>query len=141
MIVGIRQAALIGSSYGGRVALEVAARWSEKVSALALLCSGSPEHVPSDALRCFAEREDALIAAGDVDGAVDLNVETFLGPEAVLEKFGVRPDQIPENWWTSYQAALRVGLATEVVLPDGPGGPPGPRQSPGGPPRSGGGPP
>ena len=29
----------------------------------------------------------------------------------------LRPDQIPELWWTSYAAAERVGLATEVELP------------------------
>lgn len=80
--LGIEHATLIGSSYGGRIALEVAARWPDMVTALALLCSGSPDHVPGEALRSFAGREDALIAAGDIDGAVDLNVETFLGPEA-----------------------------------------------------------
>ena len=42
------------------------------VAALALLCSGSPEHMPSDALRSFGRREDELIAAGDIDGAVEL---------------------------------------------------------------------
>jgi 3-oxoadipate enol-lactonase len=80
--LGIGRAAMIGSSYGGRIALEVAARWPGMVTALALLCAASPGHVPSDALRSVAEREDALLAAGDIDTAVDLNVETFLGPEA-----------------------------------------------------------
>ena len=37
----------------------------------------------------------------------------------------LRPEQIPDRWWTSYQAALDVGLAVEVEIPDGPGGPPG----------------
>ena len=32
----------------------------------------------------------------------------------------LRPDQVPELWWTSYAAAERVGLATEVELPGGP---------------------
>ncbi|RYV49807.1 hypothetical protein, partial [Pengzhenrongella frigida] len=32
----------------------------------------------------------------------------------------LRPDQLPELWWTSYAAALQVGLAVEVELPDGP---------------------
>jgi pimeloyl-ACP methyl ester carboxylesterase len=78
----IERAALIGSSYGGQVALEVAARRPELVAALVLLCSAAPDHVPSDPLRSFAEREDALLAAGDVDAAVELNVATALGPEA-----------------------------------------------------------
>jgi 3-oxoadipate enol-lactonase len=81
-VLGLRRAALVGSSYGGRVALEVAARRPDLVTALVLLCSAAPDHVPGDALRSFAEREDALLAAGDIDGATELNVETFLGPEA-----------------------------------------------------------
>ncbi|WP_407345510.1 hypothetical protein [Pengzhenrongella phosphoraccumulans] len=32
----------------------------------------------------------------------------------------LRPDELPELWWTSYAAAVRVGLAVEVELPDGP---------------------
>lgn len=80
--LGIERATLIGSSYGGRIALETAARWPDMITSLVLLCSGSPDHVPSDTLRAFGAREDELLEAGDVDGAVDLNVETFLGPEA-----------------------------------------------------------
>jgi pimeloyl-ACP methyl ester carboxylesterase len=34
--LGIGRAAIIGSSYGGRVAQEIAARWPERVSALVL---------------------------------------------------------------------------------------------------------
>ena len=32
----------------------------------------------------------------------------------------LRPDQVPEVWWTSYAAAEQVGLAIEVPLPGGP---------------------
>jgi 3-oxoadipate enol-lactonase len=81
-VLGVGRATLIASSYGGRVALELAARWPELVTTLALLCSGSPDHVPSDTLKSFGAREDTLLAAGDIDGAVELNVETFFGPEA-----------------------------------------------------------
>ncbi|GGP91220.1 alpha/beta fold hydrolase [Streptosporangium pseudovulgare] len=80
--LGIERAALIGSSYGGQVAMEVAARRPDMVTALVLLCSALPGHVPSDVLRSFAEQEEALIEAGDIAGAVDLNVENWLGPEA-----------------------------------------------------------
>lgn len=80
--LGAGPVALVGSSYGGTVALEVAARWPERVRALALLCSGVPGHAPGPALRGFGEREDALLEAGDVAGAVELNLDTWLGPEA-----------------------------------------------------------
>ena len=80
--LGAEAAVLVGSSYGGTVALEAAARWPDMVSALVLLCSGSPGHTPSDALRSIGEQEDALVTAGDTAGAVELMVETWLGPEA-----------------------------------------------------------
>ncbi|RNG24505.1 alpha/beta fold hydrolase [Streptomyces botrytidirepellens] len=80
--LGIERAALAGASYGGQVALEVAAARPDAVTALVLLCSALPGHAPGPALRSFAEREEALFEAGDLAGAVELNVATWLGPEA-----------------------------------------------------------
>ncbi|WP_059011414.1 alpha/beta fold hydrolase [Streptomyces specialis] len=80
--LGIGRTAVVGSSSGGRVALELAARRPERVTALALLNAGAPGHEPGDALRAFGERESALIESGDLAGAVELNVATWLGPDA-----------------------------------------------------------
>jgi 3-oxoadipate enol-lactonase len=80
--LGIGVTAVVGSSGGGRVALEFASRWPARVTALALLCSALPGHPPSPALRAFGEREDALLEAGDVAGATRLNVDTWVGPAA-----------------------------------------------------------
>ena len=80
--LGIGRFAMVGSSGGGRVALDVAARWPERVSALVLLCTALRGHEPSAALRAFGDREDALLEAGDVAGATELNVDLWLGPEA-----------------------------------------------------------
>ncbi|MGA5062950.1 alpha/beta fold hydrolase [Streptomyces exfoliatus] len=80
--LGIERAVVVGSSFGGRVALELAARHPGHVSALALLASGTPVMQPSDELRAWGAREDAMIEAGDLEGAVELNVDTWLGPEA-----------------------------------------------------------
>ncbi|MER7110921.1 alpha/beta fold hydrolase [Streptomyces sp. NPDC000229] len=80
--LGIDRAALIASSYGGRVAVEIAARRPERVTAVALLCAGLPGQEPTDELRAFGAREDALLEDGDVAGAVELNVNTWLGPDA-----------------------------------------------------------
>ena len=74
--------ALVGASYGGKVALEIAARWPRQVTALALVCALMPGYEPTDVLRGFWQREGELIDAGDVAGAVELNVATWLGPEA-----------------------------------------------------------
>lgn len=80
--LGAEQTALIGSSGGGRVALEIAARWSRRVTSLALLCTALAGHEPSAELEAFGDREDALLEAGDVTAATELNVNTWVGPQA-----------------------------------------------------------
>ncbi len=80
--LGLTRVALAGSSYGGLVALEVAARWPETITALALLCADASGHVPSERRRSSGREENSLLEAGDLDGAVELNVRTFLGPDA-----------------------------------------------------------
>ncbi|MCW6008334.1 alpha/beta hydrolase [Micromonospora sp. CPCC 205371] len=80
--LGIDRVALVAASGGGLVAQEVAARWPSRVSALALLCTAMAGHEPSAALRAFGEREDALLEAGDVEAATELNVDTWLTPDA-----------------------------------------------------------
>jgi pimeloyl-ACP methyl ester carboxylesterase len=105
--LGVSRAALVGSSYGGRVALELTARRPGLVTALALLCSASPDHVPGDALRSFAEREDTLLGAGDIDGAAELNVETFVGPQA--------GEAVREQVRRMQRHAFAVQLAAEEV--------------------------
>lgn len=64
------------------MALEVAARWPERADRLVLLCSALAGMQRSPELTGFGDREEELLEAGDVDGATDLNVETWLGPEA-----------------------------------------------------------
>ncbi|WP_435133875.1 alpha/beta fold hydrolase [Actinacidiphila sp. bgisy144] len=107
--LGIARAALLGSSYGGHVALEIAARHPERVAALALLCAGQPGYEPSAELRAFGEREDALLAAGDVAGAVELNVATWLGPEA------------DEPARTALRTMQRRAFDVQLAAPDGAG--------------------
>ncbi|MFI6996755.1 alpha/beta fold hydrolase [Nocardia sp. NPDC050175] len=80
--LGIEHTALIASSYGGEVAMEIAARWPQRMTILALLCTAMPEHNPSPALQAFDTREEALLEAGDIAAAVELNVATWLGPDA-----------------------------------------------------------
>ncbi|MFC7528831.1 alpha/beta fold hydrolase [Actinoplanes sp. GCM10030250] len=81
-LLGAEPATVVGASGGGRVALEIAGRWPERVTRLALLCTAMAGHEPSDRLREFSDREDALLEAGDVAGATSLNVDLWLGPEA-----------------------------------------------------------
>ena len=80
--LGIDQVAVVGSSYGGRVALELATVAPQRVSQLLLLCAAYPGVPRTAAVQAFGEAEDALLEAGDVEGAVALNVATWLGPDA-----------------------------------------------------------
>ncbi|MFJ2862418.1 alpha/beta fold hydrolase [Kitasatospora sp. NPDC087314] len=80
--LGIESAALIGSSHGGKIATDVAALRPAAVTALALLCPGASGRTPGPALRAFAAKERELLVDGDLAAAVELNVETWLGPEA-----------------------------------------------------------
>ena len=79
---GIAAAAFVGASFGGRVALEVATAHPDRVTELVLLCPGLRGVAPTAASEAFDEEEERLIEAGDVDGAVALNVDTWLGPDA-----------------------------------------------------------
>ncbi|MFI8100917.1 alpha/beta fold hydrolase [Streptomyces sp. NPDC086023] len=83
--LGIGAAAFVGASFGGRVALELAAGAPERVRALALLCPARAGFEPGPELTALWEREDALLEAGDVEAAVALNVEHWVGPEATAE--------------------------------------------------------
>lgn len=80
--LGVSEVAVVAASGGGRVALEFASRWPSRVSKLVLLNTAVRGHEPSEALRAFGDQEDKLLEAGDVDGATDLNVQTWVGPEA-----------------------------------------------------------
>ncbi len=80
--LGAERVAVVGASYGGKVAVELAALRPDRVAAVALLCPALPGGTPGADLVSFGEREDALLADGDIAGAVELNVRTWLGPEA-----------------------------------------------------------
>jgi pimeloyl-ACP methyl ester carboxylesterase len=79
---GVEKAALVGSSFGGRVALETASMAPHRVSTLVLLCAAAPLLPPTEDVEAFGEEEDRLLEAGDRHGAVELNVRTWLGPSA-----------------------------------------------------------
>ncbi|MGW7434846.1 alpha/beta fold hydrolase [Streptomyces sp. NPDC054849] len=78
----VQRAVLVGSSYGGRVALTLAALHPERVASLLLLCPGRPGHEPSPELRKFGAAEDVFLDAGDLAGAAEFNARTWLGPDA-----------------------------------------------------------
>jgi 3-oxoadipate enol-lactonase len=80
--LGIERATVVGASYGGRVALELATHYPDRVTSLLLLCAAYLGIDPTPAVEAFGDREDELLEAGDIEAAVQLNVDAWVGPEA-----------------------------------------------------------
>ena len=75
--LGIAQAHIVGASFGGLVALELAATEPARVASLVLLAAALPDTEPSPEMEAFAGAEEAAIAEGRIDDAVAANVETW----------------------------------------------------------------
>ena len=78
---GIDDAAVLGVSLGGRVALEVALARPDLVRSLVLVAPGFPGHEWSEELRAQWAAEEAAFDAGDLDAAVEVSLRTWVdGP-------------------------------------------------------------
>jgi 3-oxoadipate enol-lactonase len=70
-------AALTGASFGGLVCLEAAARWPELVRELVVIGAPLPDHDWSRELVDYGAEEERLIEAGDLEGAIALNIDVW----------------------------------------------------------------
>jgi pimeloyl-ACP methyl ester carboxylesterase len=85
--LGGEPAVLVGSSYGGWVCLEVAARSPELVTELVLL--GAPlfdTESWSDEIEAFGREEESLLEQGDLHGAAILNADFWLESDEPRER-------------------------------------------------------
>ena len=80
--LGLTSFALVGASYGGYVAQQVATAAPDQIERLVLVCTAGAMVEPDIVLRAFWLEERQLLEVGDLDGATELNVDTWLGPEA-----------------------------------------------------------
>jgi 3-oxoadipate enol-lactonase len=72
---------LIGTSLGGRIAVELALEVPESVAALVLVGPGLPGHEWSDEVSAFGAEEEEALERGDLDSAVDANVRLWLADD------------------------------------------------------------
>jgi pimeloyl-ACP methyl ester carboxylesterase len=120
----VSEAIVVGTSLGGRVALEVAVAHPARVSALVLVGSGLPGHEWSDDVQRYWAAEDEAIERGDLAAAADVNVRFWIdGP-------GRRPEDVdPELRRRAHAMQLRalelqvpsyleVGDLEELLVPD-----------------------
>jgi 3-oxoadipate enol-lactonase len=79
--LGVTTAGLVGSSLGGRVALELAVARPDLVAKLVLVASGLPGLDWSEHVRTYGAAEDEAVARGDLEAATELNLRMWVdGP-------------------------------------------------------------
>jgi 3-oxoadipate enol-lactonase len=113
--LGVERAALVGNSFGGSVALSVAALAPDRVTAMMLISTLSPDLAePSDPLRRAWEAETAALEREDVDAAVEAVVDAWTLPDA--------PRSLRERVAAMQRRAFELQLADDggepVEVPD-----------------------
>jgi pimeloyl-ACP methyl ester carboxylesterase len=88
MLDGLRidRAIFVGASLGGWISLQLATAAPERVRGVALLAGTLADSEEWSAeLEAFRAQEEALLEAGDIDGAVALGVRTWVRDPAVAD--------------------------------------------------------
>jgi pimeloyl-ACP methyl ester carboxylesterase len=83
--LSLERAALVGNSFGGAVAMRVAALAPTRISALALISSPPLDLDPSLELKAVWQAEGAALEAGDIEAAVDVILDAWTLPDAPPE--------------------------------------------------------
>lgn len=104
--LAVARAAIIGASYGGGVALDLAAAAPERIAALVLAAPSLPDHDWSPAVRAFGAREDELFEAGEFAAAAALNVDFWIPDAAPDVRAAIHEQQ---------RLAFELQVASEVV--------------------------
>jgi 3-oxoadipate enol-lactonase len=105
----VDRVAVVGASFGGYVALQLATAAPERVKGLVLMASPLDIDDWSPEIQEFRAREDELVEAGDIDGAVELGVRTW-----------VRDPQIEELVREMTRRSFELQVGVEVQMRDQP---------------------
>ncbi|MGZ4198417.1 MAG: alpha/beta fold hydrolase [Solirubrobacteraceae bacterium] len=103
----IPRVALVGNSFGGAVALRIAAIAPVAVSSMTLISPPLPDLEPSPQLQAAWDAEEAALEAGDLDAAVAAVVDAWTLPDA--------PDALRQRVATMQRRAFDLQLAAPDV--------------------------
>jgi 3-oxoadipate enol-lactonase len=81
----MKRAALVGTSFGGMIALDFALESPERVSALVLVGAGIDDHDWSNELEELDNEEVAALERGDIPAAVETQMAWVTGPRRARE--------------------------------------------------------
>ncbi|MEV0720692.1 alpha/beta hydrolase [Asanoa sp. NPDC050611] len=115
--LGIERAAIVGNSLGGYISLEFATRWPDRVTHLGLLAAPVSGWEWSPVVRDYGAAEGKLLEAGDLAGALGLNLDMWVrGP---VREWSPELNAIAQ----AVAPAMRTGLGNQTVtesfeLPD-----------------------
>ena len=85
--LGIEKAHIVAVSFGGKVALDFALTYPEKVTSLVLVAPAVGGEERSEEVQQFNREEEALLEQGDLAAAAELNVRTWVvGPMRTPEQ-------------------------------------------------------
>lgn len=117
--LGLDRVHLVGSSFGAGVAVEVALTAPERAASLVLgPPGGSLIATRTDALSAFTTREADALDRGDIDGAVEANIEAWIvGSGRTLADVEPRVvDQVRGMQRSAFEASERLGDVEEREL-------------------------
>ncbi len=104
-----------GNSAGGLAVLEAAVTAPERFARLLLLAPGLPEWDWAPDLIAYAEAEEAALAAGDFDTAVQLNVDMWVHDPAHREPVAVMQRRAFENQQKRPFEEIELGVGGDLV--------------------------
>ena len=111
--LGIHRAAIVGNSFGGAVAYNLAVVAPERVTALVLVSAPAPDLDPSGELAAVWEAEESALERGEIEAAVRAVVDTWTLPDASQ----VLRDRVADMQRRAFELRAEAEAPTEQPAP------------------------